>query len=161
MSRNTDLTQAYDSLIEYLYEAMDETLHSTADALEIAKKKLSHLGGLTQEEIAHISASLTRDLGHAAENSKAKEDDFSLWLKFDIRLIENFALDSFRDLADKTRLELNKLRQQAAKYHPYQRGDIVSPGTFVCEACGKEIAFKSTSELPKCPQCNAKNFMRR
>ena len=160
MSRNTDLIQAYDALIEHLYEAMDDTLHSTADALDIAKEKVSELGGLTQEEISHLGDYLNRDISHAAVHTEKKEEDLSAWLKFDIDLIENFALDTFMGIADKTRIDIAKLRQQAAKYHPYQSGDIVSPGTFVCEACGKEIAFKSTSEIPACPNCKTKVFVR-
>ena len=160
MSRNTDLIEAYDYLIEHIYEAMDDTLHSTADAFDVAKEKLSELGGLTQEEITHISDSLTKDIHHASINVEKKDENLSEWLKFDIDLIENFALDLFMSLADKTSLGLLKLKQQAAKYHPYHSGDIVSPGTFMCEECGKNIAFKSTSEIPKCPNCNAKTFVR-
>ncbi|NOQ37169.1 MAG: hypothetical protein GQ569_14965 [Methylococcaceae bacterium] len=164
MSKNTKLIEAYNNLMEHLYEAMDDTLHSTADALDIAKEKLSELGGLTQEEINHIADSLNRDINHAAVNIEEKpqyeSEDFSSWLSFDIDLLENFALDSFMSLADKTRIELAKLRQQAAKYHPYHSGDITGPGTFSCEECGKEIAFKSTSEIPECPNCKAKSFVR-
>ncbi len=160
MSRNTDLIQAYDTLIEHLYEAMDDTLHSTAEALEIAKEKLSQLGGLTQEEITHLGDYLSRDISHAAVHAEKKEEDLSAWLKFDLDLIENFALDAFMEIADKTQIELAKLRQQAAKIHPYHSGEITGPGTFSCEACGKEIAFKSTSEIPTCPNCNAKVFVR-
>ncbi|MCK5898651.1 MAG: zinc ribbon-containing protein [Methylococcales bacterium] len=161
MSRNDNLTEAYNNLIEHLYEVMDDTLHSTADALEIAKEKLNAVGGLTQDEIAHIGGSLRRDLDHAALNSEEKEADLSAWLKFDINLIENFAVDSFKSLADKTRLELSKIQQQAEKYHPYKTGDLVSPGTFICDKCSKEIAFKSPSEIPACPDCGDKNFIRR
>ena len=160
MSRNTDLIQAYDALIEHLYEAMDDTLHSTAEALDIAKEKVSELGGLTQEEISHIGDYLSRDIGHAAVHAEKKEEDLSAWLKFDIDLIENFALDTFMGIADKTRIEIAKLRQQAAKYHPYHSGEIAGPGTFSCKECDKEIAFKSTSEIPACPSCNAKVFVR-
>ncbi|MDQ7091390.1 MAG: zinc ribbon-containing protein [Methylococcales bacterium] len=160
MSRNTKLIEAYNTLIEHLYEAMDDTLHSTADALDIAKEKLSGLGGLTQEEITHIADALTRDIDHVAVNVEKKEENLSAWLKFDIDLIENFAFDAFISLADKTRLELEKIGQQANKYHPYHSGDITSPGTLMCEACEKEIAFKSTSEIPACPHCQAKVFVR-
>lgn len=160
MSRKTKLIEAYNHLMEQMYEAMDDTLHSTAQALEIAKEKLSELGGLTQEEIAHIVASLSRDIDHAAVNTGEQKEDLFAWLKFDIDLIENFALDTFMELADKTRLELAKLQQQATKYHLYHSGDITGPGTFSCKACRKEIAFKSTSEIPLCPHCRAKIFVR-
>ena len=103
-----------------------------------------------------------RDIEHAAEStpSVSDKDSLSEWFKFDIDLIENFALNSFRSLADKTRIELAKIQNQANKYHAYKSDDIVGPGTFICDKCGKQIAFKSTSKMPKCPECQAETFSR-
>ncbi len=154
--------EAYNHLMEHLYEIMDDTLHSVADAMDIAKEKTSKLGGLTQEEINQVADFLMRDIEHAANTTPAVSDNDSLsdWFKFDIDLIENFALDDFFSLADKTRIELAKIENQASKYHPYHSGDITGPGTFICDQCGKQIDFKSTSEIPECPDCNAKTFSR-
>ena len=154
--------EAYDKLMEHLYEAMDDTLHSVADAMEIAKEKVSELGGLTQEEVNEVADFLMRDIEHAAEATPTVSDKSSLaeWFKFDIDLIENFALDAFSNLADKTRIELARIEKQANKYHPYKVGNIAGPGTFICDQCGKHIAFKSTSEIPECPECHAKTFTR-
>jgi rubrerythrin len=154
--------EAYDHLMENLYEIMDDTLHSVADAMEQAKEKVSELGGLTQEEINEVADFLMRDIEHAADSTPAVSDKNSLseWFKFDVDLIENFALDAFSSIADKTRIELAKIEKQANKYHPYKNGDIAGPGTFICNQCGKKIAFKSTSEIPECPECHAKTFTR-
>ncbi|MCK4841439.1 MAG: zinc ribbon-containing protein [Methylococcales bacterium] len=153
---------AYNNLMEHLYEVMDDSLHSIADALEIAKEKTSELGGLTQDEINQISDFLMRDLEHAASYTPAVSGNNSLseWFKFDIELLENFALDAFISIADKTRIELAKIENQAKKYHLYHSGDITGPGTFTCDNCGKQIAFKTTSEIPECPDCGTKNFSR-
>lgn len=153
---------AYNDLMASLYEIMDDTLHSVADAMEIAKEKTSELGGLTQEEINEVADFLMRDIEHAANTSPAVSDNNSIneWFKFDLDLIENFALDDFFSLADKTRVELAKLEQQAKQYHPYKSGDITGPGTLTCDSCGKLIAFKSTSQIPECPECKAKTFTR-
>ncbi|WP_305906613.1 zinc ribbon-containing protein [Methylomarinum sp. Ch1-1] len=156
----------YNKLMEHLYEAMDGTLHTVAEAMEIAKEKVSEFGGhaqeFTQEELDRISHYVLRDIEHAATSSEPVKDDESLteWLKFDIELIENFALEAFMDVADKTRIELAKLENQARQYHPYKSGEITGPGTLVCDACGKQIAFKSTSVIPKCPKCDGENFTR-
>ena len=154
--------EAYNDLMEHLYEIMDDTLHSVADAMEIAKEKTSQLGGLTQEEINEVATFLMRDIEHAANTAPAVSDKNSLaeWFNFDINLIENFALDDFFSLADKTRIELAKIENEAKKYHPYKSGDITGPGSFICDNCGKQIAFKSTSEIPECPECKAKTFTR-
>jgi len=155
------LIKAYDDLMGHLYEAMDDTLHSVADALEIAKEKTSAVGGHTQEEINKIADFVMRDVEHAAISSpNSSRDSLSEWLKFDIDLIENFALSAFLGIADKTRVELAALEMDAKQYHPYQSGDIAGPGTFVCDQCGKQISFKSTSVIPTCPACQASNFSR-
>jgi rubrerythrin len=161
MSENK-LIKAYDDLMGHLYEAMDDTLHTVAEALEIAKEKTSALGGHTQEEINKIADYVMRDVEHAATSTPSQNQNNSLseWFKFDIDLIENFAFDAFLDIADKTRVKLAALEMDAKQYHPYQSGDIASPGTFVCDQCGKQIAFKSTSVIPDCPECQAKSFSR-
>jgi rubrerythrin len=152
------LIDAYNDLMGHLYEVMDDTLHSIADGLEIAKDKTSELGGLTQEEVNEIANFLMRDIDHAAKTED--KDSLAEWFKFDIDLIENFALDAFSSLADKTRVTLAKIENQANKYHPYKTNDIAGPGTFRCDHCGKEIAFKSTSKIPKCPDCQTQSFSR-
>ena len=156
------LIKAYDDLMGHLYEAMDDTLHSVAEALDIAKDKTAALGGHTQEEINKIADYVMRDVEHVATSSTVKEENDSLseWLKFDIELIENFALDAFMSIADKTKVKLAALEMEAKQYHPYKSGDVTGPGTFVCDACGKQIAFKSTSVLPECPACKGSAFTR-
>jgi rubrerythrin len=140
---------------------MDDTLHSVAEALEISKEKTGKDSDLTQEELNQVSGYVKRDLETAAHGLSEQEDSNKLseWFKFDVELIENFTLDAFLSVADKTRIELAKLGE-LAKTHRYQSGEITIPGTFICDNCGKEIAFKTTSEIPECPVCHAKTFIR-
>ncbi|MCF7987832.1 MAG: zinc ribbon-containing protein [Methylovulum sp.] len=160
MNKNK-LINAYSDLMAHIYEAMDDTLHSFADALDIAKEKASKVSDLSNEDIEKVSKFIKRDVEHAAHGLTEQADKQSLaeWFKFDIELIENFTLDAFLSIADKTRVELAKL-QQLAKKHTYHSGEITSPGTFICDACGKEIAFKTPSEIPHCPACHADTFIR-
>jgi hypothetical protein len=160
MNKNK-LINAYLDMMGHLYEAMDDTLHSFADALDIAKAKIIHSGELTHEEVEKVSGYVKRDIEHAAHGLTHEADNESLaeWFKFDVELIENFALDAFLSVADKTRIELAKLQQAAIK-HTYHSGEITSPGTFICDACGKEIAFKAPSEIPHCPACHTDTFIR-
>lgn len=159
---NTDkFIQAYNTLIHHLHQTMGDSEQSTAAALTIAKGKTVDSNALSDAEIEQVSGYVTRDIDHAAQNLHSNSSSsFSDWLKFDIDLIEDFALDAFMDLADKTRLELALLEQQAKNHQTYQSGDITGPGTFVCEECGKAIAFKTTSQIPACPNCEAKVFIR-
>lgn len=159
---NKQFVKTYNNLMWHLYEIMDGTLHSVADALEIAKEKTSMLGGLTQDEINQVADFLMRDLAHAAHSTSAidNQDSLTEWFKFDVEQLEHFALDAFTSLADKTRIELAKIENQAKQYHPYYSGDIAGPGTFNCQQCGKQIAFKSTSQIPECSVCKATTFSR-
>ena len=161
MSENK-LTEAYNDFMEYMYEATDDTIHSIADNIDAAKEKISELGGLTEEEVNHVAGSVGRDVHHAANAlNDNSSDSLNEWLKFDIELLENFALDSFLSIADKTRIELAKLANNAEQYdHPYQAGEPTAPGTLICKKCGKVIAFKSISIIPDCPECGAKTFIR-
>jgi site-specific recombinase XerD len=161
MNKNK-LLDAYLDLMGHLYEAMDDTLHSFADALTAVQHKMLHNGStLTHEEFATVAQFVRRDIERAAHDLAHQADHNSLseWFKFDVALVENFALDAFLGLADKTRVELAKLQLLAEK-HVYHSGDITSPGTFICDACGKEIAFKTASEIPTCPACQANTFVR-
>ncbi|SJM94244.1 zinc ribbon-containing protein [Crenothrix polyspora] len=155
------LVDAYTHLMEHLYEVMDNTLHGLADGLEVAKDKVHEASTLTREEIDKVSGFMQRDLNSAARSLSDKKDNNSLseWLKFDIELLENFATEAFLNLADKTKLELAHL-EQLAKTDNYHTGDVCAPGTLVCDDCGKEIAFKSASTIPQCPQCQGKSFIR-
>ncbi|MDO9104368.1 MAG: zinc ribbon-containing protein [Methylovulum sp.] len=166
MNKNK-LINAYSDLMAHIYEAMDDTLHSFADALDIAKEKTSKISELSNDELDRVSGFVKRDIEQAAHGLSEKadlsekdyHDSLAEWFKFDIELIENFTLDAFLSIADKTRIELAKL-EQLAQTHTYHKGDITSPGTFICDACGKEIAFKTPSEIPECPACHADTFIR-
>ena len=160
MNKNK-LIAAYSDFMKHLHETMEDTLHSFPEALEISKEKTSKSSDLTSDELDKLTAYIKRDVEHAAHGLSDNEDNNSLseWFKFDIELIENFTLDAFLSVADKTRLELAKLEQLAHAY-TYHSGDITVPGTFICDACGKEIAFKTPSQIPECPDCHAKTFIR-
>jgi rubrerythrin len=149
--------QAYNAILEHLSSAGKSVAHG----LDSAKEKTSELGGLTQEEAHKVADYVKRDLEDAAHSLNGTgNDSLSEWLKFDVELIENFAVDAFMSLADKTRVELAKLDQYARSTESYHSGEITSPGTLTCEQCNAEITFKSTSVIPQCPKCGAATFIR-
>jgi DNA-directed RNA polymerase subunit RPC12/RpoP/site-specific recombinase XerD len=160
MNKNK-LIAAYSEFMTHLHETMEDTLHSFAEALEISKEKISKSSDMSKADINKVSSYVQRDVEHAAHHLSGENDSESLseWFKFDVELIENFTLEAFLSVADKTRIELAKLEQLAQK-HSYQSGEITGPGSFICDKCGKEIAFKTPSEIPECPACNGKVFVR-
>jgi hypothetical protein len=149
--------QAYNAILEHLSGAGKSVAHG----LDSAKEKVSEFGGLTQEEAHKVADYVKRDLEDAAHSlNGAGNDSLSEWLKFDVELLENFALDAFMSVADKTRVELAKLDQYARSTETYRSGEVTGPGTLTCEQCSAEITFKSTSVIPACPKCSAKTFIR-
>lgn len=160
MNKNK-LIAAYSEFMTHLHETMEDTLHSFAEALEISKEKIGKSSDMSKADIDKVSGYVQRDVEHAAHNLSADTDNESLseWFKFDVELLENFALDAFLSVADKTRVQLAKIEQLAHKYS-YQSGEITGPGSYICDECGKEIAFKTPSEIPECPSCHGKVFVR-
>jgi rubrerythrin len=155
------LIKAYSEFMQHLHETMDDTLHSFSDAVAISKEKTSQTNDLTDAELDKVSSNVQHDIEHAAQDLPHQPDNDSLseWFKFDVELIERTTLDAFLSVADKTRVELEKIKQLATK-HTYHSGDITFAGTFICDECGKEIAFKTPSQIPECPVCHAKTFIR-
>lgn len=158
---NTEkLITAYSEFMHHLHETMEDTLNSFTDAFELSKEKINESSDLTAEELEHVSTQVKRDVEHAAQNLPAHDNNsLTEWLKFDIELVENLTWDAFLSVADKTRIELAKL-ELLAETHKYKSGDITIAGTFLCDDCGKEIAFKVTSRIPQCPTCHNHTFVR-
>ncbi len=160
MSENK-LINAYNNMVKHLHDALQGTTKTLTHGLEIAKEKTSEVGGLTQEELNKVSDYVKRDVEDAAHALNDKSNDtLSEWFKFDLELIENFALDAFMNVADKTRLGLAQIEQQAREASIYQSGEIAGPGTFTCMQCGKELNFKTTSAISECPECGGGTFQR-
>lgn len=154
------LITAYSDFMHHLHETMEETLNSFTDAFEVSKEKIGADHQLSEQELEHVSNQVHRDVHHAAQNLPAHDNNsLTEWLKFDIELIENLTWDAFLSVADKTRLELAKLDQEAHT-HKYNSGDITIAGTFECEDCKKHIAFKTASRIPECPTCHNHSFVR-
>ena len=159
---NTEkLITAYSDFMHHLHETMESTLNSFTDAFETSKEKIGENSDLTAEELDHVSNQVKRYVEHAAALLPAHDNNsLTDWLKFDIELVENLTWDAFLSVADKTRIELAKIEQDAIVHHKYSNGDITIAGTFECESCKKHIAFKTASRIPKCPTCHNHSFVR-
>ncbi|GDX84377.1 hypothetical protein LBMAG43_04190 [Methylococcaceae bacterium] len=157
---NTEkLINAYSDFMHHLHDAMEDTLNSFTDAFEISKEKINDNSDLTAEELEHVSIQVKRDVQNVAALADHNNNSLSEWLKFDIELVENLTWDAFLSVADKTRIELVKLELRA-ETHKYKSGDITIGGTFACNDCSKEIAFKVASRIPACPTCHNHKFVR-
>jgi hypothetical protein len=51
-------------------------------------------------------------------------------------------------------------RKPFARGHPYISGETVTPGRFVCVACGQEhtVPAGTVKSLPVCPRCQGEEW---
>lgn len=158
------LSRAYLNFITWTGQALDELQHETGPKLEKAidqaKDKIEDWSEITAEEAEHFSDYLARDLRHAAEYIEEGERGLIDWLRLDLMYIEDKALETFSNMVDHTRLELDKLAENAELYGEWHTGEFISMGCLICQECGEEIQFKSPSPIPVCPKCEGTIFTR-
>lgn len=156
--------QAYERLLETAMKDAEKLEHKTGPALhdliDKAREKLSELGEFTEEELEKASEYLKRDLRDAAEYLVETGEDLKSWLGFDIKLLEDRMAEAFFKAADQTTVELNLLREQA-ELAGYHTGEVVGPGTLVCDNCGEELHFHKPGHIPPCPKCGGTTFHRK
>jgi polyhydroxyalkanoate synthesis regulator phasin len=158
------LIHAYDQMMEHLHSLMGEAGKGTQNLqhlLDKAREKVSETGEITREEAEKISDYLKRDLQNAGEYMQDNNNDMADWLHMDIELIEWNLLDLFLQTADKTKLELLLLEENAKHVNEYHTGEITGPGTLVCTQCSEELHFLNTGHVPPCPKCRATLFKRK
>lgn len=157
-------TAAYDKMMERIHHFFDNTEVTTYPTLkqriELAKLRAVELREMTAEEADKIAYYVERDLHDAADYLEATGKEFSTWFNFDLQLIEDRLFELFASIADKTRLELRQLADQARVAQQYHTGEITGIGTLVCDSCETEMHFKKTGRIPPCPKCHHTQFKR-
>ena len=158
------LVDAYENMLERVDEMLDKaektTLPTLRKSLEQARDKAVELNELTREEAERVSDYLERDMQDAAQFLSQTGSEFRNWLQFDLRLMEARMLDMFANVADRTRVELGKLAENARNASLYRTGEITGPGTLVCTGCGKALHFHKTGHIPPCGICHGTVFKR-
>jgi len=145
--------------IEEIRQAEDRSgpaLHSLIDKIS---SELTGVEYLTDEQLLQLTSGLKRDLVDAADHISGEGRDFRSWLSFDMELIEDTLLGLFMDAADKTTIELARLKAEAMAAG-YQTGEVIGLGTLVCDACGEILTFHKPGHIPPCPRCRATHFHR-
>ena len=161
---NKKLVDAYNRMLERLHTAMEEVGQHARPAfqeqLKQAAEKASELGELGREEAEEIAGYLKRDIDDAAQWMANNGDELKDWLRFDIEQVETRLFEAMSSVADKTRLELQKLEHQADVLGEWHTGEITGIGTLVCSGCGELLHFHSSGHIPPCPKCHGSVFHR-
>ena len=92
-----------------------------------------------------------------SENGKQLKD----WLKFDLEFAEIKLAEMFASVADTTRIELERLAQQARQVGEWHTGEITSIGILRCKGCGELLHFDKTGHIPPCPKCHGTVFTKK
>ena len=158
------LVAAYETMLERVNSAVEKAEQTTIPALkkniEHAREKAIEVGELTREEAEKIGTYLERDMKDAGEFLAKTGEEFGTWFRFDLELIENRLLESFVNVADKTKVELEALAERARQATLYHTGEVTGPGALVCTSCGKEIHFHKTGHIPPCAGCRGTEYRR-
>ena len=158
------LIRAYDVMVERLHNTVERaekhTLPGIEEQLKKAQEKAIELGELSREEAEKVGSYLKRDLDDISAYLQETQAEFSEWLSFESTLVESKIGDWLTLVADKTRLELDKLKLQAIKGKLYHSGEVTGPGTLQCIACDQTLNFKKTGHVPPCPKCHKTEFKR-
>jgi hypothetical protein len=158
------LIAAYDKMMaridELLGTAEQEALPTLQKNIEKAKIQAVELKEVTHDEAEKLSYYVRRDLHDAADYLEQTGEELSAWLSFDLELVEDRLLEVFAKVADKTRLELAQLAEQAKRAEEYHTGEITSIGTLVCKRCDTLVHFNQTGRIPPCPKCHQTVFVR-
>lgn len=158
------LIHGYEKMLEnvekHLVDFEENAAPRLHDALELAKKNATKMAELSKHEAEEISQYVKRDLHEAADYLKENGSELKDWLKLDIELIERRFLDIFASAADRTRIELGKLAENARAASFYHTGEVSSPGCLKCVSCGQLIKMHKTAHIPPCPKCHKTDFKR-
>ena len=159
---NDKLAQAYDKLLEIMKKAWHDTeaqaLPPLKERLDQAAEKLSALGEITREEAEHVAEYVRRDLQEAGEFLSESGKSLKDLITFDLEFVESKVAEMFAQMADTTRIELDRLAERARQVGEWHTGEITGIGTLECKQCGELLHFEKTGHIPPCPKCHGSTF---
>ena len=158
------MSDAYERMLERVDGMLDKaektTIPNLRKALEHAREKAVELNELTREEAEKLVDYVERDMKDAARYLSDTGEEFRTWWRFDVQQVEHRLMDMFAKVADRTRVELESIAEQAREASFYHTGEMTGPGTLVCTECGKELHFHKAGHIPPCSQCRGTRYQR-
>lgn len=148
------LRQRLDKAGEVSWEYLQEQIEEAAE-IELAAEEM------TRDEVDLLKAYLRRDLKQLGYYAHETGEGVAAWLHFDLDVLEQKIKQSLLDLADKTRVQHELLREQLAHAEDqYLAGEVSAPGTLRCLQCGETQQLKATDRIQPCSNCGAVVFER-
>ncbi len=163
MHDSSPLIEFYHALRDRLQQRLEkheEERSSVAHLLQELRESGSEWSELSREEVDAVAGYLQRDLESAGTFLAETGEDIERWFQLEETLLEDRLRDLFTQLADPTRVALDRLDAAARAEQIYQQGELLGMGSLVCTECGHTMNFDETVIIPACPQCGATTFHR-
>ena len=158
------LGAAYETMYERVAGSLRKAREHTGPLLhkfiDEAKDKAVELDELTEEDAEKLTIWLKRDLDDAIDHMAETDDKLTDWLGFETTLIESALLYLLLETADKTTVELLRMKENARLPSVYHTGEVTGPGTLICDDCEEKLHFHNASKIPPCPKCHKTTFHR-
>ncbi|MDY6890130.1 MAG: metalloendopeptidase [Pseudomonadota bacterium] len=156
---------AYDRVLERLRQRLDEAGEVSWEYLQQQIEEAAELElaaeEMTRDEIELMKAYLRRDLKQLGYYAHETGEGIAAWLHFDLGVLEEKMRQALLELADKTRIEQELLREQLAHDEDhYLAGEVSAPGTFRCLQCGQTQQLEASDKIAPCSHCGAVVFAR-
>ena len=150
----------YEHVAENLHKAKDKTGPLIHQLVDEAKEKAKEIEEVTEEDVEKLGAWLKRDLDDVLSYLSETEYAVKDWLGFETSLIKNAMIRMMLEAADKTTVELLRMKENAHKPYVYRTGEIAGFGTLICDECGEKLHFHKAGKIPPCPKCHKTSFHR-
>ncbi len=158
------LSQAYETMYEHvasgLHKAKDKSSSLLQDLTDEAKEKVKDLEEITEEDAENLRTWLKRDFDEAINYVSETEYAFKDWLGFETALLKTVMVEWMLEAADKTTVELLRMKENAYEPNTYHTGEIAGFGTLICDDCGEKLHFHEAGKIPPCPKCHRTSFHR-
>ena len=150
----------YEHVAENLHKAKDKTGPLIHQLVDDAKEKAKEVEEVTEEDAEKLTAWLKRDLDDVISYLSETEYAVKDWLGFETSLIKNAMIHMMLETADKTTVQLLRMKENAHKPYEYHTGEIAGFGTLICDECGEKLHFHKAGKIPPCPRCHKTSFHR-
>ena len=158
------LSQAYETMYEHVASNLHKAKEKTGSLLHTltheAKDKVKDIEEITEEDAENLRTWLKRDFDEAINFVSETEYAFKDWLGFETSLIKSTMVDWMLEAADKTTVELLRMKNNAHRPYTYHTGEIAGFGTLICDECGEKLHFHEAGKIPPCPVCHKTEFHR-
>ncbi|WP_036230619.1 zinc ribbon-containing protein [Marinobacterium jannaschii] len=160
-----DMKAAFDRVMQRLRDNLKQAEYKSwdylQDKIEEAVEVELTAEEMTRDEVGLLSAYVKRDLRRLGHYAHETGEGVAAFLKFDLNALEQRLAGLLTDLADRTRIEQETLREQLDHTEDqYIEGEVATAGTLECLECGASTVLMETEILRSCAQCGGRYFRR-